>query len=501
MSREGRLPLSSAQQRLWFLEQMEPDAGTYNIPLVISFQGRLNITALNQSLDEIVRRHEVLRTIIPTLDGRPIQVICPFIPSPVLMVDLTSLHDAERERSASRLVKESAKRGFDLARGPLLRSVLARTGEGSHLFALTMHHIVSDGWSVRVLLRELEALYLAFLTGESSPLRELSVQYADYAHWQQEYLGSEAMQEHIAYWKKELEGAPPPLRLSFDRGEETVETASGGMEIQEFPETRRSDLKEMSRREGVTLYMTCLAAFKVLLYGYTGQANLIVGSPIANRNRAETDALIGFFVNTLVLQTELEHASTFQEVLKRVRETALNGFVHQDLQFDKLVEMLRPDRSLGATPFFRMMFDYQEASLVLGEWPNLSLNLLQVSTETTKFDLTLNIIDTLQDLVACIEYDARLFSRRTINRMLGQYETILKSIATDPKQELSALLSAIGLDPDRAKNESPLHSQHEAPKATDKRDDVVARRAELSTRRAKLPASKRALLEKRLQGN
>ena len=312
------VPLSFAQQRLWFLDQFQPGSPVYNIPAALRITAPLNAFALEQSLNEIVRRHEALRTTFAAVDGRPVQVIAPALRVPLPVTDLRGLPQTERETEATRLATQEAQHPFDLARGPLVRATLLRLGAGDHVLLLTMHHIVSDGWSMGVFFRELAVLYEAYATGKPSPLPELPVQYADFAQWQRQWLQGEVLAAHLTYWKQHLAGAPEVLELPTDRPRPAVQSFRGATYPFTLPPALSTALKTLSQREGVTLFMTLLAAFKTLLHRYTGQGDLVVGAPIANRTRAEIEGLIGFFVNTLVLRTDLSGNPRFGELLGRV---------------------------------------------------------------------------------------------------------------------------------------------------------------------------------------
>ncbi|MGH7828765.1 MAG: condensation domain-containing protein, partial [Candidatus Binatia bacterium] len=327
---QEKVPLSFAQQRLWFLDQYEPGSSVYNIPSALRLKGALNVPALERSLSEIVRRHEALRTTFAVIDGEPFQVIAPALPVSLPIVDLTDRPGSEREKEAQTIAAEHAQKPFDLSQGPLLRVFLLHLGEDDHILLLTMHHIVSDGWSRGVLYRELSVLYEAYTQGKPSPLAELPIQYADFAFWQRQWLQGEVLENQLLYWKKQLEGAPALLNLPTDRPRPAVQSYRGGSRSIELSQELTQGLKALSAQEGVTLFMTLLAAFQTLLHRYTGQNDIVVGSPIANRNRAEIEGLIGFFVNTLVMRTDLSGNPTFKELLTRVRETTLEAYTHQD---------------------------------------------------------------------------------------------------------------------------------------------------------------------------
>ncbi len=440
VSRGRRLPLSFAQQRLWFLDQLEPNSSLYNIPRAVRLAGRLNVTALERSLDEIVRRHEALRTIFAYADGSPVQVIAP---APVTtaalpLVDLSELPKSEREAQTQRLATEEAQCPFDLSQGPLMRAKLLRLDDEEHVLLLTMHHIVSDGWSMEVFWRELAALYDAFANGQPSPLPELPVQYVDYAIWQRRWLAGEVLDEQLSYWKRQLADLPA-LQLPTDRPRPAVQTHRGARQELVLPKLLTEALKELSRREGVTLFMTLLAAFQVLLSRYSGQEDIAVGSPIAGRNRAEIEGLIGFFANTLVVRTDLSGDPTFKELLRRVREVALEAYDHQDVPFEKLVEELQPQRDTSRTPLFQVMLTLQNTPGKALELPGLRLTQQELERGTAKFDLTLSMVEGPEGLRGACEYNTDLFEAATITRMLGHLQTLLEGVVANPAQRLSTL--------------------------------------------------------------
>jgi len=439
VSRFGEMLLSFAQARLWFLEQLEPGSSAYNIPAAVRLTGSLDVVALEQSLQEIVQRHEALRTTFAMVSGEPIQVISPVLALTLPLVDLHSLPEAQQEAEVERLATESAQQPFDLAMGPLLRATLLNLGEAEHVLLLTMHHIVSDGWSMGVLIRELAALYEAFSTGKPSPLPELPIQYADFAHWQRQWLQGEVLAAQLSYWQQQLAGAPAVLELPTDRPRPAVQTFRGATQFLALPEPLSQKLKTLSQRSGVTLFMTLLAAFQTLLYRYTGQEDICIGSPIANRNRSETEDLIGFFVNTLVLRTDMSENPSFKELLLRVREVTLGAYAHQDLPFEQLVEALQPERNLSHQPLFQVMFVLQNAPMSALELPDLTLSSLNIDSSTAKFDLTMSMEDTEQGLVGSLEYNTDLFDAATISRMREHFQTLLEGIVAEPDQRLSDL--------------------------------------------------------------
>ncbi|HIP71253.1 MAG TPA: non-ribosomal peptide synthetase, partial [Anaerolineae bacterium] len=331
LPRDGNLPLSFAQQRLWFLDQLEPGNLFYNIPTAVRLHGPLDVAALRQSVDEIIHRHESLRTAFISIGGEPRQRIAPELNLPLPVTDLRHLPEAEREAEAERLIKEEAQRPFNLAEGPLLRMHLLQLADDEHIAIVIMHHIISDGWSMGVFVRELAAAYQAFSAGQQPALPKLPLQYADYAHWQQSWLQGETLQREIDYWKEQLDGRTPLLNLPTDRPRPAIQTDHGATEPFTLPPELAAALQNLSRAAGVTLFMTFLAAYQTLLYRYTGQTDIRIGSPIANRTRAEIEGLIGFFVNTLVLRADLSDAPTFRKLLAQVREMALGAYAHQHL--------------------------------------------------------------------------------------------------------------------------------------------------------------------------
>jgi amino acid adenylation domain-containing protein len=436
--RDAALPISFAQQRLWFLDQLAPDNSFYNVPVAVRMQGRLDAQAFERSLDEIVVRHEALRTTFPAVDGQPTQSVAPTLPLALPVIDLRGFSQDERETQSRLLAAEEARRPFNLAKGPLLRVKLLRLGEEDHVALLTMHHIVSDGWSMGVLLREVAALYEAYSQGMRSPLDELPIQYADYAVWQREWLSGEVLEAQLAYWRRQLAGLPI-LNLPTDHPRPVVQGYRGAAESLQLPASLTDSLKELSQRNGVTLFMTLLAAFQTLLMRHTGQEDVTVGSPVANRGRAELEGLIGLFINTLALRTDLSGDPSFTELLGRVREAALGAYAHQDLPFERLVEELQPERDLGRHPLFQVMMVLQNAPGIAPELPGLKLSELPFENATTKFDLTLALAETGPGLSGYLEYSTELFEEETVRRMLGQYRKLLESVVEDPQAPLSEL--------------------------------------------------------------
>jgi amino acid adenylation domain-containing protein len=443
-ARDGTLPLSFAQERLWFLDQLAPGSAAYNIPSALRLQGTLDVAALEHSLNEIVRRHEAPRTIFALHDEHPIQVITPAAPQTLPPVDLSDLPVTEREARARQIIAEDARRPFDLAHGPLWRAVLLRLDEHDHILLVTLHHIISDGWSIGVLIRELTALYRAFKAGQPSPLPELPVQYVDYAIWQRQWLSGDALAQQLAYWQQQFSGELPALDLPSDRPRPPVQTFRGATHTFQVPLALTQQLLALSHEAGATLFMTLLAAFQTLLHRYTGQTDLIIGTPIANRTRLEIEDLIGFFVNTLALRVNLSGKPTFRELLTQVREVTLGAYAHQDVPFDRLVDELHVPRDLSRTPLFQVMFALQNAPMPAIELPDLHLLPLEAEGATAKFDLTLSLIETADGLQGLFEYNTDLFESATIVRMTIHLLTLLNSLVQRPDVRLSdlALLTA-----------------------------------------------------------
>jgi len=432
-------PLSSAQERLWFLDQYEPANPLYNRPLALRFTGSLDIVALERSLTEIVRRHDMLRTTFPSSAGQPRQVVTPPSSVALAVVDLPPHTEGQRETAIRRCMSEEGERPFDLAHGPLWRALLLRLHDDAHILLITLHHIISDGWSDGVLSRELGILYNTFVTGQPATLPDLPIQYADYAYWQRKRLASGAFDERLAYWRDHLAGAPTVLDLPTDRQRPPIQTFHGATYSALLPTALLEALKRLSRDEGVTLYMTLLAAFHTLLHRYTGQDDILVGSPITGRTRVETEGLIGLFVNTLVLRGDLSGDPTFTELLARTRTTTLAAYDHQEVPFEQLVAELHIARDLSRTPLVQVMFVLQNAPRANLHLAGLTLESLNVETGTAKFDLSLSITETPEGLRAAFEYNSGLFDAPTIERLAGHYHTLLEGVVAAPDQSISAL--------------------------------------------------------------
>ncbi|MEH2333128.1 amino acid adenylation domain-containing protein [Nostoc sp.] len=453
-------PLSLAQQRLWFLDRLEPGNPAYNISLAVNLKGQLDISLLEQSLNEIIQRHETLRTTFTTVNGQPVQIIASSLKLSLSVINI----ELQSNVAVQKILTQESQRPFDLTHGPLLRAKLLRLVQQEHILLLEMHHIISDGWSTEVFLQEIALLYQPFLTRTASPLAEISIQYKDFAHWQRHWLQGEILQNQLSYWKQQLEGIPAALKLPTDRPRPTVQTSHGAQQSIELSETVIKQLKAIARQEGVTLFMLLLAAFQTFLYRYTGQDDISVGTPVANRNREEVKRLIGFFVNTLVLRTDMSGNPTFAELLTRVKKVALGAYTHQDLPFDQLVEAVQPERDTSRTPLFQVMFNVQDYSQ-LPEMPGLILSLLKIETETAQFDLSLSIEITEQEVAASYYYNTDLFDAATITRMLRHFQNLLSGIAANPQAQLSdlPLLSSAEHDLllELSNNQSPIPSKSE----------------------------------------
>jgi len=439
MSRQSQLPLSFAQQRLWFLDQLEPGNPFYNVPQCLRITGPLDVSALSRAINEIVRRHEVLRTRYSLSGGQPVQSVVAELTIPLQRVDLSDRIEAEREAEARRVVMLDATRPFDLESGPVLRATLIQLSSSEQLLALNTHHIASDGWSMGLFVKELTALYSAFAADGPSPLPELPVQYADFALWQRQWLKNEELTTHLLYWRRQLDGAPAVLDMPTDRPRADAQSRSGDRRFLVLQPPLRDALKALARSEGATLYMTLLAAFQTLLWRYTGQEDIVVGSPIANRNRAEIENLIGFFVNALALRTRFSGEPTFRALLGQVKETALEAYAHQDFPFEKLVEEIDPERRLGRNPLFQVLFVLQNAPKYALDLPGLELQWLDIHSGTAKFDLALHVVEREAGLSCMMEYRTDLFEAASIDRLLSHFQTLLTGIVADPDAQLATL--------------------------------------------------------------
>ncbi len=427
------VPLSFAQQRVWFLQQLQPDSRAYILSNAQRITGKLNTGVLQQSLDAIAVHHEALRTnFITSLDGSPIQVIGTPRSVELKIIKVT-------QEQVESLLSEEAQRPFNLESDLMLRATLLQIDEQEHILLLVMHHIASDGWSLGIFWQQLAAVYEAFLSGKPSPLPKLPIQYADFAVWQHQWLSGEILSSQINYWKTQLAAANTVLELPTDRPRPPVQTYRGAVQSLMLPQTLSASLKELSRQQGVTLFMTLLAAFGTILHRYTGQEDILIGSPIAGRNQIETEGLIGFFVNTLAIRTNLSGNPSFRQLLTQVREVTLEAYFHQDLPFEKLVEELQPERDLSHSPLFQVMFAFHNTPRELWELPGLTITPLEIHSGAAKFELTLDLEETSEGIKGGIEYNTDLFDATTIARMLGHFQTLLAGIVANPEQHLSDL--------------------------------------------------------------
>jgi thioesterase domain-containing protein/acyl carrier protein len=435
VTRDGNLPLSLAQERLWFLEQLTPGTSVYNLVLAFRLTGSLNQTAMEQSLREIVRRQEILRTSFPAVDGQPIPIISPESSLRLPVIDLRELPTSERDAQAQRLANEEARQPFDLAQEPLWRVKLLCLAEEEHLFVLTLHHIISDGWSFSVFLRELTELYKAFAAGEPSPLPELPIQYADFASWQRQWLQGERLESQLNYWKQQLSGNVPPLQLPTARPYSTAQTYQGARQSLVLPKNLTDELKSLSQREGVTLFITLMAGFQTLLHRYTGQEDIILCSPVVGRNQSETEGLIGYFNNILVMRTDLSGNPSFRELLSRVRRVATEAYEHQDVPLQQIAEL----PNLIRTPLSRGMFALQNAPSDALKLPGIMVTPFDVHNGTANFDLSLSMEETGETVTGVLNYKSDLFNVATITEMLENFQFLLETIITNPEQQLSSL--------------------------------------------------------------
>lgn len=447
--RPAEMPLSFAQQRLWFLDQLHSNHACYNIPIGLHLHGHLDLRALEASLNEIIIRHEALRTNFKMVQGQPTQVIAPKLNLCLQRLNLQSLNlqsldlnqqdPNQQETEVQRAIRQIAQQSFNLAEDALIRTALLQLDETENILLVSIHHIVFDGWSVGVFFQELSLLYAAYSIGESPILPDLPVQYADFTLWQRQGLDGLLRETQLAYWQNQLANAPVLLELPTDRPRPATQSFRGASQPFTLSQELSTALISLSHRLNTTLFMVLLAAFQVLLHRYSGQEDICIGTPVANRSQSQLEALIGFFVNTLVLRTDLSDNPRFEDLLNRVREVSLEAYAHQDLPFEELVEALRPTRSLSHTPLFQVMFDFRNTPSPLWKLPNLAIDELSIGLETAQFDLTLSLEQRAQDLIGEWEYNTDLFDSSTITRMSRHYQTLLESIVASPTQRISDL--------------------------------------------------------------
>ncbi len=436
----GDAPLSFSQQRLWFMDQLQPLSSFYNVATAVRLTGDLDVAALRQAGDEIVRRQESLRTVFALRGEEPVQVVQEPMPLDLPLEDLRSFPAGERQAEAVRLVTAEANRPFDLGRGPLVRCRLLRLDEREHVMTVVLHHVIADGWSLGVFVRELVQLYHSFSQDKPSPLPELPVQYADFAVWQRGWLQGEVLDAQLAYWEQQLAGAPALTRLRTDHPRPPVQSFRGARRSAVLPAELAERLRQLSRREDCTLFVTLLAAFQTLLHLEAGEEDVLVGSPLSYRNWREVEGLIGFFANTLVFRGNLAGDPTFRELLARTRRTVLDAFAHQHLPFDRLVEALRPERSLAHSPIFQVGFTFQTAAAEAPlKVPGLTAERLDFEVETTQFDLNLTLSDSPLGLNAVLQYSRDLFADLTSGWLLERFRQLLEQAEENPEQRLSEL--------------------------------------------------------------
>jgi len=433
----GPAPLSIDQEQLWIVDQIDPSNTAYNISTAMRLTGRLDIAAIERAINEIVRRHEVLRTTFRAIDGRPVQVVAPSLSVPLPVTDIA--HETGAAQEALRLATQEISRPFDLSRGPLVRARMLRLGADEHVLVVAMHHIIADSWSFGVFNQELLALYDAYAAGRTSPLADLPIQYADYAIWQRQWLSGDLLEAKLAHWKSLLAGAPTSIELPTDRPRPAAQSYRGESRFLTISEDLTRALKELANRERATMFMTVLAAFNVLLFRYSNQRDILIGSPIANRNHPEIQSMIGYFLNMLVLRTRLRADMTFGELLSHVRESSLAAYAHQDLPFARLVQELQPERDTAQNPLFQVCFVYLDFQEQEAELRGLKLREMKLDAATAMFDLTLALTENADRLTGHFEYATDLFKGETIERMIGHFKNLLASIVAHPERRLSTL--------------------------------------------------------------
>jgi acyl carrier protein len=453
VSREGDLPLSFAQQRLWFVHELNPGSVAYHIPVAVRLEGSLNAPVLAAVLNEVVRRQASLRTTFAKVADKPVQRIAPSGSIRLPVVDLRKLPEALRESEARRTAQRERLRPFDLERGPLLRVLLVRLGEREHLAVLTMHHIASDGWSMGVLVREVAVLYAAWLQGRLSPLPELPVQYTDFAHWQRQRLQGAVLEELLAYWTERLAGSPPLLELPDARPRPAVQSDRGALQVHRLPSELMDRLRDLGQEESATLFMVLLAAFDALVHARTGASDIVVGTDIANRNQTGTEELIGFFINQLPLRTDLFGNPTFRELLSRVREVTLGAYAHQDLPFDRLVDALKVRRTPQHTPVFQVKLVLQNAPAPRLDLPDLRLSAVDLEASTSQVDLNINMAEVPDGLLLSAQFSTDVYDAPTVERLLKQLEVLLGAAVESPGATLRELCAGLGEAQERWRTE------------------------------------------------
>jgi hypothetical protein len=442
--RSNAFPLSFAQQRLWFLDRLE--AGIpYNLPFALRLSGPLDAERFERCVNEIIRRHEILRTTFTEVDGQPVQLISPNLTLSIPVLDLRHLGETEREAEARRLVSGMAWQSFDLRQGPLLRCTMLRLAEREYVWMLTMHHIITDGWSIGLFVQELTGLYEAFARGESSPLAPLPLQYADFVEWQHQWLKGEILEKELSYWKEHLSGAPHLLEIPTDYPRPTVRSFRGSRHSFILSRSETGALKALAGAEEATLFMTLLTVYEVLLHHMTARDDLVIGCLIANRNHLETEKLIGFFVNQLVLRLRASGDPTFREILGRLRQATLNAFDHQELPYQWLVDAMHVERDLSRNPLFQVNFTFQNTPITALQIGDLTIEGLNSDGESLPLDVDLSLLvsESTEGLLIALRYSVDLFASSTIKRMLVQLETIIRQVIADAGVSLSRLTGSL----------------------------------------------------------
>lgn len=442
-SRQGYLPLSFSQERLWILDQLEPCSPAYNLPAALRLRGPLNLTCVQRALDTILSRHEVLRTSFDMIDQRPTQIIAAAQSLPLTIIDLSAFSEEEQNAQAKRLSEEEARRPFNLQKDLPIRASLLKLNDEEHVFLLTMHHIASDAWSIAVFAREFASLYTAFLKGQADPLPPLPIQYADFSQWQREWLQGDRLETQLAYWKRQLQGELPQLDMLLDRPRPAVQSHQSGRATFDLSASLTQALRHLSREEDATLFMTLLAAFKLLLHKHTGLEDIVIGSPIAGRTRTETEDMIGFFLNTLVLRTDLSGNPDFRELVQRVRKVAADAYSHQDIPFEKLLIELQPERDLSRTPFFQVLFNMLNIEESSQHLPGLTVEIFEAPDIGSKFDLTLYVRELSEGIRFILVFSKDLFDLPRIQELLAQWEHLLVQIAANPSRKIAEYSLAI----------------------------------------------------------
>ncbi len=439
VDRSQDLALSFSQQRLWFLDQLQPGGSFYNIPTALKLKGRLNLEALKNSINLLVSRHEVFRTTFADEGGKPVQIIADNLELELNLEDLSALKSDEAEKEIRKIAQSEAAFAFNLATGPLIRVRMLKVSDEEHVIIFTLHHIISDGWSMGIMISEIAVSYAAFCTNENPQLPALPVQYADYAAWQRAWLQGDVLEKQLNYWKDKIGIDPPVLELPIDHPRPAVQTFSGNSVTHEIPAELAQKIKQLCAREGVTPFMTLLAVFQSLLHRYSGQDDIIVGSAIANRRHSETEKLIGFFVNNLILKSAFTDDPEFGELLRQVRETTLEAYAHQDVPFEQLVDALVKKRDMSHSAIFQVMFVFQNLPQAGIDLPDLRMESLNEETTSAKFDLSVTMGETADSMVMAFEYNTDLFEQNTIERMMRHFENFMHAVVADSEQTIAEI--------------------------------------------------------------